>query len=60
MEIYPNGYIVLPSSVHEVIVLPYSEDQAFNNMVNEVNESKVAAEEVLGHKAYLFKKKGVE
>ena len=58
-EIYPNGYIVLPSSVHEVIVSPYDEDEWFSNIVGEVNNECVNPTEVLGHKAYLFKGKGV-
>ena len=56
-EMFPNGYIVLPSSVHEVIVVPNDdsiEALELDNMVNEVNDTKVLQEEQLGTKAYRF------
>lgn len=60
MEIYPTGYVVLPSSIHEVIVMPYDENEALSNMVNEISAEEISPEDVLGYKAYLFKGKGVE
>lgn len=55
-SIFPNGYVVLPSSVHEVIVTPYTPgcEEALNGMVQEVNVSEVQPEEILGSKAYVF------
>lgn len=56
-ERFPNGYVILPSSVHEVIVIPYSAGmnmQCLNDMVQEVNVSEVKPEEVLGERAYIF------
>ena len=56
-EMFPNGYIVLPSSVHEVIVVPNDESieaLGLDNMVNEVNDTQVSQEEQLGNKAYRF------
>lgn len=55
-EMYPNGYYILPSSVHEAIVI----DSAFcddldmlTEMVQDVNGLCVRPEEVLGDKAYI-------
>lgn len=57
---YENGYVVIPSSVHECIVLPYNgNENAFNSMVADVNEQEVAAEEVLSDHAYFFRGVGV-
>jgi len=55
-SIFPNGYVVLPSSVHEVIVTPYTPgcEDVLNGMVQEVNVSEVQPEEILGSKAYVF------
>ena len=55
---FPKGYAVLPSSIHEVIVVPLTDEMNERNltgMVNEVNATQVAPEEVLGDKAYIFK-----
>lgn len=55
---FPNGYVILPSSIHEVIAIPLNEnvtENELNNMVNEVNDTQVPPEEVLGTKAYIFK-----
>lgn len=57
---FPEGYAVLPSSIHEVIVVGGANDEeTLTGMVGEVNEQEVAAEEVLGHHAYVFKGEGV-
>ena len=55
-EMYPDGYVVLPSSIHEVIVIQkgIGELVAMAEMVQEVNRTQVRPEEVLGHKAYEF------
>lgn len=49
--------VVLPSSIHEVLLLPYdSPDQLeqFSKVVDEVNETCVEAEEVLSDHAYYY------
>lgn len=48
-SLFPDGYIILPSSVHEVIVMPLMEYafDAFNELVREVNETTVNAQDVL-------------
>lgn len=54
-EMFPDGYIVIPSSVHEVIILPYVEENGeLKKMINEVNATQVEADEVLGNKPYIF------
>ena len=58
-KMFPNGYYVIPSSIHEVIVVPAREDispEALTSMVGEVNESEVRAEEVLSDHVYNFVK----
>lgn len=53
--VYPEGYIVIPSSIHEVIVMPsVSDKDRIDSMVCEVNETVVSDEEVLGRRSYVF------
>jgi len=49
---FPDGYIVIPSSIHECIVHPLIDTMDIDSWVNEVNDSCVDDTEVLGHKAY--------
>lgn len=54
-EVFPEGYIVIPSSVHEVIILPnglVNSSNEVDNMINEVNSEMVRPEERLGTRAY--------
>ena len=47
---------VLPSSIHELIVMPWDGTiEELNEMVNGVNATKVASEEQLADHAYIFK-----
>ena len=48
-----GSFTVLPSSVHEVIVVNQIDD-AMNAMVNEVNDTQVDVEEQLSNHAYTF------
>ncbi len=51
--------IVLPSSIHEVIILPahgMTELTKLNEMVKSVNETTVSREEVLSDHAYLYQR----
>jgi uncharacterized protein YdhG (YjbR/CyaY superfamily) len=51
-----NVYI-LPSSIHEVILVPFQEEidkSQLIQMVNEVNETQVAKEEVLSSSVYYY------
>ena len=53
---FPNGYVVLPSSIHEVLVVPreMAEENYMTSMVQEVNSTEVNPEEQLSDKAYVF------
>lgn len=50
--LFPEGFTVLPSSVHEVIVVPMDDKAAFDTMVQEVNEAEVNYTEQLSNHAY--------
>lgn len=55
-EMYPNGYYILPSSIHEALVIDVSfcdDLDILTSMVQDVNGSCVRPEEVLGDKAYI-------
>ena len=52
-----NDFYILPSSIHEIILLPAEGEEdveALKNMVREVNESQVEREEVLSDSVYYF------
>lgn len=52
-----ENYYVLPSSVHEVIILPESKavgKEELNQIVNEINYSQVPDEEILSDNAYYY------
>lgn len=53
---FPNGYVVLPSSVHEVIVLPYEEgnEEELNDIVKQVNAGVLSADDFLSDDIYIF------
>lgn len=52
---YPNGYYVLPSSIHEVLVVPRNKDASiFLNIVTEVNKECVEPNEFLSNNVYEF------
>lgn len=56
-EKFPNGYYVLPSSVHECIIMPKSDGidkTALDDMVTAVNKSEVMPDEILSWHAYEF------
>lgn len=52
-----SDIVIIPSSVHECILLPYDESMPFeflNAMVNEVNASEVKEEEILSDHVYMY------
>ena len=56
-EMFPDGYIVLPSSVHEVIVIPKTEDNDINyfiDMVKNINATVLEPQDKLSDNAYEF------
>lgn len=55
-----ENYYILPSSIHEVIVVPESKSpvkQDLEEMVRETNETQVEEEEVLSDRVYYFSRK---
>ena len=58
-KIKNNSFYILPSSVHELILVPYSREfcvEYFAGMVREINETQVEATEVLSDSIYFFDK----
>ena len=55
-EKFSSGYVVIPSSIHEVIIVPrdIGDREVLDGMVSEVNTTALAPEEVLGSKVYIF------
>lgn len=56
-----ENFFVLPSSVHEIIIVPESkgiDEEEMSEMVNEINEAQVAPEEVLSNHAYFYQREG--
>lgn len=52
-----GDYFVLPSSVHEVLIMPKSEDmdpKELRNMVQDVNATQVAEGEILSDQVYEY------
>ena len=52
-----DDYYVLPSSVHEVIIMPKSkgtDENYLSQMVNEINHEQLAQEEILSNHVYLY------
>ena len=57
MRMHPNGYVVIPSSVHEMLVLPVEQavDTALlEGLIGEVNTDMLAETEVLSDHPYMF------
>ena len=55
--ILKTNYYVLPSSVHEVVIVPCCGSISMaelDDMVKDINETQVAEEEVLSDHAYLY------
>ncbi|MBA4700967.1 MAG: hypothetical protein H2212_16205 [Ruminococcus sp.] len=60
-EMLKEDFFILPSSIHEVIIVPESkglDTGEMNEMVIEINETQVAPEEVLSNHVYFYKRKG--
>ena len=59
-EILQRDYYVLPSSVHEVIIVPFSpglDSRELDEMIREINITQVEEEEVLSSHAYLYERR---
>ena len=62
-EIFPDGYVVLPSSIHECLATEFNDDMdkdEVKNIVCDVNSSQVSEEEQLSDDAYVFRKEDFE
>lgn len=58
-EFNHSDLYILPSSIHEVILIPYSESlnkAALKEMVMDVNEHQVPEEEILSNEVYLYRR----
>lgn len=55
-ERFGKGFYIIPSSVHEVLLLPETSEteETLNRMVREVNETQVPAEDVLSEHVYYY------
>lgn len=61
-DLFQKNLIILPSSIHEIILIPVVSADAkklteFTQMVQEVNESQLADDEILSDHAYYFNRK---
>ena len=55
-----DDFYIIPSSIHEVIIVPSQADVSLNflsDMVREVNQTQLAREEVLSDHAYFYDRK---
>ncbi|MGC4019889.1 MAG: DUF5688 family protein [Muricomes sp.] len=58
-EMLEEDFFILPSSVHEVIIVPESkglDTEEMNEMIVEINETQVAPEEVLSNHVYFYER----
>lgn len=56
-EILKNDYYILPSSIHELVILPYSdkyETVELNKMIREINKNCMSDDVVLGERCYRY------
>lgn len=54
-----SSFYIIPSSVHEVLLLPVDnvdESEEIKNMIREVNDSQVRLEEILSYSLYFYDK----
>lgn len=56
-EVMDSNLIIIPSSVHEVILIPMEDDmdmEGFRKMINDVNREEVDPTEILSDHAYIY------
>lgn len=54
---FDSNLIILPSSIHEVIIIPFQEDISLGfckEMVTEINNTEVDREDILSNSVYLY------
>jgi hypothetical protein len=60
---FENGeFVILPSSIHECIAVPAKDGEAeyLKNMVTEVNDNEVSADEILTYNVYIYRNGSLE
>ena len=58
-----ENYYILPSSIHEVIIIPESQapcKETLNEMITEINETQVEIEDVLSDHVYYYNREKKE
>lgn len=58
-SVLEQDYYVLPSSIHEVIIIPQNkgtDEEYLSQMVDEINHEQLAQEEILSNHAYLYQR----
>lgn len=58
-EYFHSDFYILPSSIHEVLIVPSDvaiSESALDKMVNDVNSTEVSANEILSDHAYYYRK----
>ena len=63
LETLGEDLIVIPSSIHEVIVLPFTDQNdstivAVNNMISEVNTDQLLECDILGQHCFIIRQDG--
>ena len=56
-----TDYYILPSSIHECMIVPVLDGltpEGLHELVKEINEEHVAQEEILGDSVYLYTRSG--
>lgn len=53
-EILGDGFLLLPSSIHEVILVPAGDAEMCGEMVHSINAAQVPEEEILTNSVYRF------
>lgn len=55
-QMYPNGYYVIPSSVHEMLVLnmDYTDEDTITGIIRDVNANVLDPKDYLSDHAYVF------
>ena len=56
-QVGSSSYYILPSSIHETIVVPFNDGMnvdELKNMVHEVNSTQVVADEILSDNVYVY------
>ena len=58
-EAVGSSFYIIPSSVHELLLLPTAhleESSEIKNMIREINDTQVSTEEILSYSLYLYDK----